>query len=77
MNFYLSKESEIHRNQNCEHFSAAGKRVWPSSAPVRPTKTLITDLAPIGDDIEPKEPAREDVEMGNEEDEEPLEAEVP
>ena len=34
-------------------------------------------VAPIGDDIEPVGESRADVEMGNEEDEEPLEAEIP
>ena len=38
---------------------------------------MNTDLAPMGDDIEPIEAPREDVEMGHDEDEEPLEAEVP
>ena len=32
---------------------------------------------PIGDDIEPVGRSRADVEMGNEEDEEPLEADIP
>ena len=58
-------------------FSLAGIRVWQSSALVCPTKTLITDLAPIGDDTGPTEAPREDVEIGNGEDEEPREAEVP
>ena len=35
------------------------------------------DVAPIGDDTEPVGDSRADVEMGNEEDEEPLEAEIP
>ena len=48
------------------------ERCAPKSL-VSPTKTLNRDVAPIGDDIEP----RADVEMGNEEDEEPLEAEIP
>ena len=74
--FLLDRRSEVHSNQYCEQFSAAGKRRWQSSALVRPTKTLNTDLAPIGDDIEPIEVPREDVGMGNDEDEEPLEAEV-
>ena len=39
------------------------------------TKTLNTDIAQIGGDIEPTEAPREDVDIGNEEDEEPLEAE--
>ena len=47
-----------------------------SSALVSPTKTLNRDVAPIGDDIEPVGESRADVEMGNEEDEEPLEAEI-
>ena len=34
-------------------------------------------LAPIGDDIEPVVESRADVEMGNDEDEEPLKAEIP
>ena len=51
--------------------------MWQSSAPVSPTRILNTDLAPIGDDVEPIEAPREDVEMRNAEDEEPLEAKVP
>ena len=62
---------------SCEELSAVGKRGWQSSAPVSPTKTLNRDVAPIGDDIEPLVESRADVEMGNEEDEEPLEAEIP
>ena len=62
---------------SCEELSAVGIRGWQSSALVRPTKTLNRDVAPIGDDIEPVEESRADVEMGNEEDEEPLEAETP
>ena len=46
------------------------------SAKARPTKTLNRDVAPIGDDIEPVGESRADVEMGNEEDEEPLEAKI-
>ena len=42
-----------------------------------PTKTLNRDVAPNGDDIEPVWESRADVEMGNDEDEEPLEAEIP
>ena len=42
-----------------------------------PTKTLNRDVAPTGDDIEPVGESRADVEMGNEEDEEPWEAEIP
>ena len=44
---------------------------------VSPTKTLNRDVAPIDDDIEQVEESRVDVEMGNEEDEEPLEAKIP
>ena len=53
------------------------KREWQSSALASPTKTLNRDVAPIGDDIEPVGESRADVEMGNEEDEGPLEAEIP
>ena len=42
-----------------------------------PTKTLNRDVQPIGDDIEPVGESRADVEMGNDEDEEPLEEEIP
>ena len=62
---------------SCEGLSAVGKRGWQSSARASPTKTLHRDVAPIGDDIEPVGESRADVEMGNEEDEEPLEAEIP
>ena len=62
---------------SCEELSAVGKRGWHSSELVSPTKTLNRDEAPIGDDIEPVEESRADVKMGNEEDEEPLEAEIP
>ena len=51
--------------------------MWQSRSLVSPAETLNTDLAPIGDDIEPIEAPREDVEMGNDEDEEPLEAKFP
>ena len=51
--------------------------MWQSSALVSPTKTLNRDVAPIGDDIEALGESRADVEMGNDEDEEPLEAEIP
>ena len=61
----------------CKQCSTVGKRVWQSSALVSPTKTLKRDVTPIGDGIEPVGESRADVEMGNEEDEEPLEAEIP
>ena len=67
----LEQRSEVNRNQYCEQLSASWKRAWQSSACVSPTETLNTDLVP---DIEAP---REDVEIGNEEDEEPLDAEVP
>ena len=62
---------------SCEEESAVGKRGWQSGAPVSPTKTLDRDAAPVGDGIEPVGESRADVEMGNEEDEEPLDAEIP
>ena len=74
--FLPEPKSEIHRNHLCEQCSAVGKRVWLSSALVSPTKTLNRDVAPIGDDIEPIGESRADVEVGNDEDEEPLEAEI-
>ena len=70
----FEQRSEVNRNQCCERLSACWKRAWQSSACVSPTETLNTDLAPIDDDIEAH---REGVEIGNEEDEEPLETEVP
>ena len=42
-----------------------------------PTETLNRDVAPIGSDIEPVEVPCEDVKMGIDEYEEPLEAEIP
>ena len=59
----FGQRSEIHRNQHCEQFSSAVKRVWQSSALASPTKTLNTDLAPNADDVEPIKAAREDVEV--------------
>ena len=53
------------------------KRVRQSSALVSPSTTLNRDAVPIGDDIESVGESRADVEMGNEEDEEPFEAEIP
>ena len=60
-----------------EDLSAVGKREWQSSALVSPPKTLNRDVAPIGDDVEPVVESRAGVELGNEEDEAPLEAEIP
>ena len=84
-NFLLEPRSEVCRNQqcercralSCEELSAVGKPGWQSSALVSPTTTLNRDVAPVGDDIEPVGESRADVEMGSEEDEEPLEAEIP
>ena len=83
--FLPEPRSEIDRHQQCERcrslsckeLPAIGERGWQSSALVSPTKTLSRDVAPIGDDTEPVGKSRADVEMGNEEDEEPLEAEIP
>ena len=50
--------------------------MWQISALASPANILNTDLAPIGDDIEPIEAPREDVESGKGEVEEPLEADV-
>ena len=61
----FEQRSEIHRNQYCEQSSATLKRLWQSGALVSPTKILNTDLVPIGDDVEPIEALREDVEMRN------------
>ena len=60
--------------KNCQQ---SGNGDGSASALVSPTKTLNRDVAPIGDDIEPVGQSRADVEMRNEEDEEPLEAEIP
>ena len=84
-NFYLNREVKSTETNNvndvdqlsCEGLSAVGKRGWHISALVSPTITLNRDVAPIGDDIEPVGECRADVEMGNEDDEEPLEAEIP
>ena len=70
--FLFEQRSATHRNQWCEQFSAVGQRVWHSIALVSPTKTLNKDVAPIGDDIEPSEALRENVEMRNDEHEEPF-----
>ena len=83
--FLPESRSEIDTDQqcercgslSCEELSAVGKRGWQSSALVSPRKTLNRDEAPIGDDIEPVGESRADVEMGNEEDVEPLEAGIP
>ena len=76
--FLLEQRGDIHRNQRyCEELSAVGKRVWQSSALVRPTKIPNRDGASIGSDIETVQVPREDIRMGIEEGEEPLEAEIP
>ena len=83
-NFNLKREvrsTGINKVNEAHHCllkkSAVGKRRWQSCALESPTKILDRDVAPIGDDIEPVGESRADVEMGNEEDEEPLEAEIP
>ena len=70
LQFLPEQRGETHRDQQSEQRSAVGKRVWQSSALLSPTKTLKRDLAPIGDDIEPIEAPREDVEKVKDEDEE-------
>ena len=72
LQFLFEQRREVHRNRYCGQFSAARKRVWQSIAPISPTRALNTDLAPIGDDFEPIEAPREDIEMGNDENEEPI-----
>ena len=71
--FLLEQRSETHRNQHYEQFSELGKRAWQSSVRI----TLNQDVARIGDGIEPLDALRENVEMRNDEDEQPLDAEVP
>ena len=71
LQFLLEQRSEVHRNQNCEQLSAAGKRAWPNGALGSPLKTLNTGLAPVGDDIEPVGVPREYVGLGNDADEGP------
>ena len=77
LQFLSGQRCDVNRNQYYEQFSGGGKRVWQSSALGSPTTILDTDLTLAGDDIEPSEVPLEDVEMRNDEDEEPLEAEVP
>ena len=74
---WSGQRRETHRNQWCELFSAVGKRAWQSGALVSPAETLNKDVVPIGDDTEPSGAPREKVELGNDEDEEPLEAAGP
>ena len=75
-NFYLNREVKLTETNNvndADHCLA--KNCKQSSSLVSPAKTLKRDVAPSDDDIEPVGESRADVEMGNEEDEEPLEAE--
>ena len=51
--------------------------MWQSSALVSPMTTLNRDAVPIGDDIEPVEESRVDVETGYEEEEEFFKSEIP
>ena len=69
----VEHRSDVNRTHCCEQYSASGKRVWQSSALASPTKILNTRSALIGGDIEPSEEPREDVEMENDEIEEPSE----
>ena len=75
-NFYLNREVKSTDTNNVNNAQQSGQ-VWQSNALLSPTKTLNRDVAPIGDDIEPIGESRADVELGNDEDEEPLEAEIP
>ena len=77
LQFLPEQRGEAPGNHCCEQFSAVGKQGWQISALVSPTNTLNRDVAPIGDDIEPVGKSRADVEMVKEEDEEPLETEIP
>ena len=77
LQFLLEQRRENRQKPSCEQFSAARKRLWQISALVNPTKTLNRDVAPSGDDIEAVVESRADVEMGNDEDEDPLASEVP
>ena len=83
------QRSEVRRNQYCGQFSAAGNEFCEHLILCRPETSVEEQRArksnedsehrsaPIGDDIVPIGAPREDVEMGNDEDQEPLEAEVP
>ena len=81
-NFYLNREvksTETNNVNDADHCPAkdcqqSGNGGWQSRALVSPTKTLIRDVAPIGDDSEPVGESCADVEMGNGADEEPLDA---
>ena len=70
-NFYLGKE--VKSTGTC----IVSNSLQPGNDFCESEEILNTDPAPLGDDIEPSEALREDVEMGNDEDEKPLEAEVP
>ena len=70
LQFLLEKGGYTHRNtKSFEQLSTVGKRAWQSTALVSPTKILNQDVAPVGNDIEPVEVLREEVGMGNDEDE--------
>ena len=51
--FHLNREVKSTETNSCEQCSVVWKRVWQSSALVRPTKTLNREVAPIGGAIEP------------------------
>ena len=84
-NSYLNREvksTETNNVNDADHYLAkncqqSGNGDGREVRSVSPTKFLNRDAAPFGDDIEPIGEARADVEVGNEEDEEPLEAEIP
>ena len=63
----LARKKTSHSGEvNRKPFSAAAKRGWQSSALPSPTKTLNTDLAPNGDDIESVEVLTCNVTMSSE-----------
>ena len=82
-NFYLNREvksTETNNVNDAEQCFAKKSQQWGNesgSALVSPTTNLKRDVPPIGDDIEPVGESRADVETGNEEEEESLEAEIP
>ena len=63
-------DADHYPTKNCQQSSNGG---WQSNALVSSTKTPNPDQAPVGDDIEQSETPHDDVEMGNDEDKEPLE----
>ena len=76
-NFYLNREVKSTETNNANNAQQSGNEYGRAVRSYVQRKILNRDVAPIGDDIEPIGESRTDVEMGSEEDEEPLEAEVP